>query len=169
MAHVVEEDDVIPVSRGARRKFGEAEDIALLKEVLANEAHVCHRGTMTGKFDEVACALNNSNALPWSTNGKHCNNRFKLLLVGFRRTDRARASASGTEEDFGEKDQLLADILSAVNDNEERGRLEHEESAKRDEHLVHAGQEDLKRGVKSNSDYGFNWKLIALTSRNEER
>jgi hypothetical protein len=149
--------------------LGRRKHIALLKEVLANEAHVCRRGTMTDKFDEVACALNNSNALPWSTNGKNCNDRFKLLLVGFRRTDRARASASGTEEDFGEKDQLLADILSAVNDNEERGRLEHEESAKRDEHLVHAGQEDLKRGVKSNSDYGFNWKLIALTSRNEER
>jgi hypothetical protein len=141
MAHVVENDDVTPVSRSSRRKFGEAEDIALLKEVLANEAHMCRRGTMTDKFDEVACALNNSEALPWSTNGKHCNDRFKLLLAGFRRTDRARASASGTEEDFGEKDQLLADILSAVNDNEERGRVEREESAKRDERLVNAGQE----------------------------
>jgi hypothetical protein len=96
---------------------------------------------MTDKFDEVACALKNSEALPWSTNGKHCNGSFKLLLAGFRRMDRARASASRTEEDFGEKDQLLADILSNVNDNEERGRLEREESAKRDERFINAGQE----------------------------
>jgi hypothetical protein len=40
---------------------------------------VCRRGTMTDKFDEVACALNNSNALPWSTNGNHCNDRFNFF------------------------------------------------------------------------------------------
>jgi hypothetical protein len=85
-----------------------------LKEVLAHEDHVGRRGTMTDKFDKFACALNNSEALPWSTNGRHYNDKFKLLLVGIRRTDRARASVSGTDDDFDKKDQLLADVLSAV-------------------------------------------------------
>jgi hypothetical protein len=62
--------------------------------------------------------------------------RTKLLLANFRRTDRARALASGTEEEFGEREQLLADIQSAVNDSDERGRTEREESAKRDERLA---------------------------------
>jgi hypothetical protein len=40
--------------------------------------------------------------LPWNTNGKQTN-RIKLLLANFRRTDRARALASGTEEGIWRK------------------------------------------------------------------
>jgi hypothetical protein len=97
---------------------------------------------------------------PWNTNGKHCNDRYKLLLAKFRRVNRARALASGTEEEFGERDQLLADIQSAVNDNEERGRTEREESAKRDERLATAGKEvranamSRKHGARSDAKSG---------------
>jgi hypothetical protein len=104
--------------------------------------------------------LNEGNALPGNTNGKHCNDRYKLLLANFRRADRARALASGTEEEFGERDQLLADIHSAVNDNEERGRAEREISAKRDERLAKAGQEvranamSRKQGARSDAENG---------------
>jgi hypothetical protein len=127
MSHVFD-GNVAPENCVGRRKFGETEDIELLKEVVANDAHVCRRGKVTENFEEAARALNESNALPWITNGKHCNDRYKLLLAKFRRADRARALASGTEEEFGERDQLLADIQSAVNDNEERGHTEREES-----------------------------------------
>jgi hypothetical protein len=109
---------------------------SLVKEIVANNAHVCRRGKVAEKFGEVARALNEGNARPWNSNGKHCNERYKLLLANFRRADRARALASGTDEEFGERDQQLADIQSAVNNNEERGRTEREESAKRDERLA---------------------------------
>jgi hypothetical protein len=56
------------------------------------------------------------------------------------KADRARSSASGTEEEFEEREQHLADIQSAVNNNEERGRTEREESAKRDERLAYASR-----------------------------
>jgi hypothetical protein len=88
---------------------------------VANDAHVCRRGNVTEIFDEVARALNEGNALPWNSSGKHRNDRHKLLLANFRRAGRARALASGTDEVFGERDQQLADIPSAVNNNEERG------------------------------------------------
>jgi hypothetical protein len=78
---------------------------------------------------EFACALKNSEALSWSTNERHYNDKLKHLLAGIRRTGRACVSASGTEEEFGKMDQLLADFLSPVNKNEEYGRLEREESA----------------------------------------
>jgi hypothetical protein len=49
MAHV-EGDEVNAEIRSGRRKFGEAEYIALLKEALAHDAHVCKRGKTTEKF-----------------------------------------------------------------------------------------------------------------------
>jgi hypothetical protein len=36
-------DNVAPENRGGRRKFGEAEDKALLEENAGNDGHVCRR------------------------------------------------------------------------------------------------------------------------------
>jgi hypothetical protein len=131
----------MPENRAAsRRKFTEDHDVALLKKVIACGAHVSRRGSQMDKFEEVSTALNNSDALPWTTDAKHCLDRFKLLVSAFKRLDRVRASASGTEEEFNEKDQLLSDILAAVDDANEGGRSERLELAKRDKELLKAGE-----------------------------
>jgi hypothetical protein len=65
--------------------------------------------------------------MPWNTDGKHCINRYKLLIATFRMADRARAATSGAEEEFWGKDQLLSNICSAIDDAHERGRLERRE------------------------------------------
>jgi hypothetical protein len=70
---------------------------------------------------------------------KHCLGRFKLLFSAFKRLDRIRASALGTEEEFNEKDQLLSDILAAVEDANDHGRSERQELAKRNKELLKAG------------------------------
>jgi hypothetical protein len=92
----------------------------------------------------VSISLNDSSALPWPTNGNHCTDRFKLRVANFRRIDRARSSASGIEVEYGEKDQLLADIASEINDTERRTRLELEKVFRRDNRLAKAGQEVLQ-------------------------
>jgi hypothetical protein len=159
MSHVLD-DNIPPENRGGRGKFGETEDIALIKEIVANNAHVCRRGKMTATFEKVARALNEGNALPWNSNGKHCDDRYKLFHANFRRADRARALASGTEEKFGEREQLLADIQSTVNENEERDRTEREDSTKRDERFAKAGREvrayamSRKHGARSDAKSG---------------
>jgi hypothetical protein len=131
----------MPENRAApRRKFTEDHDVALLKEVIACGAHVSRRGSQMDKFEEVSAALNNGGAFPWMTDAKHCLDRYKLLLSTFRRLDRVRASASGTEEEFNEKDQLLSDISVAVDDANERGRSDRLEQAKRDKELQKAGE-----------------------------
>jgi hypothetical protein len=84
----------------------------------------CLSTRIADKFDEVSLALNKSSMMPWATDGKHRLDRYKLLVASFKRADRIRASASGTEEDFGEKDKLLSDIICAVDDTNERGRTE---------------------------------------------
>jgi hypothetical protein len=49
---------------GGRRKLCEVDDIALLKDALARNAHVCRRGKLTEKFEEVTVSFNDSRALP---------------------------------------------------------------------------------------------------------
>jgi hypothetical protein len=57
MSHVLH-DNVAPENCGGRRKLWNTEDIALLKEIMANDSHVCRRGKVTKKIEEVARALN---------------------------------------------------------------------------------------------------------------
>jgi hypothetical protein len=96
MAEVDKNESTFEI-HGGRRKFCAADDIALLNEALAHNAHVFRREKRTEKFEEVAVSLNDSSALPCPTNGKHAD-RFKPLVENFRRIDRARSSASGIEE-----------------------------------------------------------------------
>jgi hypothetical protein len=124
-----------------RRKFGEQENILLLKEVVANGAHFIRRGSQCDKFNEVATPSNSNRVMPWNTDGKHCIDMYKLLIATFRRADRARAATSGAEEEFGEKDQLLSDLCSAIDDADERGRLERREASRRDSELRYAGEQ----------------------------
>ena len=96
MAEVLSEGG--PTNRPpVRRKFGEEEDILLLKEIVANGAHAVRRGSQSDKFDEVATSLNANGVMPWSTDGKHCIDRYRLLIATFRRADRARAATTGAE------------------------------------------------------------------------
>jgi hypothetical protein len=140
MAEVIAVDAPSEIRAIQRRKFGDEHDSALLKEVIAFGAHVCKRGSQMEKFDAIAAALNKGGVLSWSTDAKHCLDRYKLLIASFKRDDRARASASGTEEEFCERDQLLSDIVTASDDANERGRIERLEMAKRDKDLLKAGE-----------------------------
>jgi hypothetical protein len=51
------DDSVASENRCGRRKFGATEGIALLKEIVPNDAHVCRRGNVTEIFDEIARAF----------------------------------------------------------------------------------------------------------------
>jgi hypothetical protein len=141
MVQVIIDDDPPELRALQRIKFGERENISLLKEVISSDAHVSRRGALMEKFDEVITALNNSGSMPWRTDSKHCLDRYKILLASFKRADRARASASGAEDEFNEKDQLLSDIVIATDDADERGRVERMETARRDARLIQAGEE----------------------------
>jgi hypothetical protein len=57
MSHVLD-DNVAPENCGGRRKLWEAEDIAVLKEIVENDSQVCRRGKVTEISDEVARAFN---------------------------------------------------------------------------------------------------------------
>jgi hypothetical protein len=62
MAEIDRDESTLEI-RGGRRKFCEADYIALLKEALAHNANVHRRVKLTEKFEEVAVSLNDSRAL----------------------------------------------------------------------------------------------------------
>jgi hypothetical protein len=141
MANVEEElSSDANTSRGIRRKFTEETDTALLKEVLAHNAHVARRGEAGSAFDAVATSLNDTSALPWRTDGKHCSDRFDLLVRVFRHSDSARRGESGIIEEYTEKEQLLQDITNAVDDVNEERRAQRAETSRREEQLRNAGE-----------------------------
>jgi hypothetical protein len=136
--------------RGMRRKFTDVTDTALLKEVVAHNAHVARRGDSGSVFDAVAISLNETDVLPWRTDGKHCSDRFHLLVRAFRQTDATRRGESGREEEYTEKEQLLQDIVSALDDFNEVRREQQAAASRRDEQLRNAGEavraEAMNRG-----------------------
>jgi hypothetical protein len=54
MAKVIIDENPSELRALQRRKFGEMEDISLLKELIASDAHVSRRGALMEKFDEVS-------------------------------------------------------------------------------------------------------------------
>jgi hypothetical protein len=89
MSHVLD-DNVASENRGGRRKFGETEDITLLREIVANDAHVCRRGNVTENFMKVARALNEGSALPGTRSASIATTGTSFSLRIFKgRTERA--------------------------------------------------------------------------------
>jgi hypothetical protein len=66
----------------------------LLNEVFSVEAHVPKHGETVLKFGAVADKLNRSGYLPWKTDPKHVQDRFKLLMANWILRDRANTQAS---------------------------------------------------------------------------
>ena len=56
-------------------------------------------------------------SLSWKT----ARGRFELLINSFRRSDRLKRTQSGVDEEFGEKEQLLQDMVEERNDKREGG------------------------------------------------
>jgi hypothetical protein len=105
MSHVLD-DNIPPEKRCGRQKPGETQDIEFLKEILANDADVCRRGKVVEEFDEVARAMTRTMPLPGTRTVSFAMTGTNFFLQTFEGwSERAR----------GERDQLLADIQSAVN------------------------------------------------------
>lgn len=99
-----------------RRIWKEEHNVPLMQEVMACGAHVPGKCEVLTKFAAVAEKLNANThlSLPWITNGKHCRDRFKLLMDKWKTQDRVQAAASGCEEEFGAFEQLCTDITEEM-------------------------------------------------------
>lgn len=92
----------MPAAAIPRRKFTKELDLHVLKEVQAVGANIAERGLTVVLFADVNRNLNCTSLFPWKMDGKHCPDRFKLLLAQWRSADRERAKRSGRGEEYGE-------------------------------------------------------------------
>ncbi|ETL27789.1 hypothetical protein L916_18730 [Phytophthora nicotianae] len=83
-------------------RFLSSSDVFLLKEVAA---HTAAHGETNTAWTNVANGL--KNAMSASTaDGKACRRRFTALLDTFRRVEMESLRASGTAEEYREREQL---------------------------------------------------------------
>ncbi|KAE9011246.1 hypothetical protein PF011_g9449, partial [Phytophthora fragariae] len=94
-----------------RRNFSERDDLLLLKQAVAVKPYKEKHGKVMAQWEGVAASLASSPEFSRANlGGKTAQNRFnrKKMMVAKR--------ASGVEEAYTEKDQLLDDIIAEIDD-----------------------------------------------------
>ena len=101
---------------------------------------------------EVATELNKLKLFPWLTDGKHCQDRFKLLIKNWRSEDARMIKASGVDETYGELEQLCEDIREQMDDTAvAKSRVRNAEDDKKQK-LTEAGEEIRLRSLKRKAE-----------------
>ncbi|OQR85687.1 hypothetical protein ACHHYP_11545 [Achlya hypogyna] len=102
---------------GKRKAWSEAEDIALLRQVHAGRPFAAPFGKVMQAWDAMATILTACDqvARP-DLDDKKAQHRFTLLLAKHSARNKDAAAASGVSEDYGEREILLDDLSSAVED-----------------------------------------------------
>ncbi|ETO82409.1 hypothetical protein F444_03447 [Phytophthora nicotianae P1976] len=103
-----------------------ADEATSLQEDTPEPTEVCSRSDTQSKRKKAFLFVPSSDILllkeavkhrPWAAaDGKACRRRFNALLDVFRRDDLESLRASGTAEDFEEREQLLTDCMALVDE-----------------------------------------------------
>ncbi|GMF51004.1 unnamed protein product [Phytophthora fragariaefolia] len=144
-AHDTQLAEVVDTAGGSAAKskrkktfcFLPSSDVLLLKEALKHTPWAAEHGDTQAAWYRVAIGLRG--ALPMCTaDGKACRRRFSTLLDAFRREELQSLRASGTAEDYEEREQLLTGIISLK-------KVDKTEKEKRDAELHEAASAEVVR------------------------
>jgi hypothetical protein len=94
-----------------KRKWTSELDALLVREVKLHKPHEQRHGRIGNVYGSIAASLNDSERLPWITDRKHLQGRVQHLLEARRTNQRATARATGIEEEHGELEILLDDVI----------------------------------------------------------
>jgi hypothetical protein len=97
-----------------KRKWTSELDALLLRGVKLRKPHEQRRGRIGNVYESIAASLNERERLPWITYRKHLQGRVQHLLVARCTNQRATARATGIEEEHGELEILLDDVVEAA-------------------------------------------------------
>ena len=127
----------------------------LLKAVISVDAHLAPHGATQRRYEEALAlfvsssssgGLQNVCAPTWKT----LNDRFKKVVSDHRLAVRNNAVASGIIEVRGEREDLLDDIVLAMDEWEEKRRSERDARTELDKRLMEAGKEIRSMAVARN-------------------
>ncbi|GMF12415.1 unnamed protein product [Phytophthora lilii] len=94
-------------------RFLPSSDIMLLKEPLKHRPWAASHGETQAAWTSVATGLKAA-LISCTADGKACRRRFNALLEVFRRNELDSLRASGSAEDYEEREQLLTDCMTLV-------------------------------------------------------
>lgn len=87
-------------------------------------------------FTEVAQRFNNAKLVACKTDGKHCKDRFKLLITRLSSGDEERANNSRQAEEYGEFEQLCPDLVTEIDDFKAEKEAARTEARQKKEELL---------------------------------
>ena len=122
---------IIATGIGGKRRirFSKSFDILLLKSVITVDAHLARHGETQTRFLAAlthftagipARVLDTFVSISWKT----INDRFKKVVADHREAVKINTTASGIIEVRGEREELLDDIILAMDEMEETRRAE---------------------------------------------
>jgi hypothetical protein len=94
-----------------KRKWTNELDALLVREVKLHKPHGQRYWRKGNVYEIRAASLNESERIPWRTDRKHLQGRVQHLLEARRTNQRAKARATGIEEEYGELEILLDDVI----------------------------------------------------------
>ena len=105
---------------GKRHRFTPEDDLIILREVAAANAHVAGYGEIQKSFAVATENANCNPSLSAKVTAKSLQDRYKKLLENFRRADAADRRMSGVGGEMCEMDELLGMMEEARNDVQEK-------------------------------------------------
>jgi hypothetical protein len=89
-------------------------DVWLLRQAVADQPFFAPRGRAVDAWDALAKTLRDKNNL--AIEGRSVRERFSLLVAKYKKDEMASLRKSGTEEHYGEREQLLREVLDVMNE-----------------------------------------------------
>ncbi|KAG9408548.1 hypothetical protein AC1031_020406 [Aphanomyces cochlioides] len=113
-------------SGAPKKSFCCTDDIVLLIAANDSKPWSAPSGTLMKAWSDIAADLKHNRRFGVVKDGQGCKTRFDKLLKSYREKTLAAMRRSGTEEEFGECEQLLEDIIMQdfENEKQERATLE---------------------------------------------
>lgn len=138
--------------RKKRMRFNPSWDNILLKSVVHADAHLARHGESQNRFEQVLKCFDDQVPVEvWASTTKptwkSLSDRFKKLISDHKVSRRINEGSSGIIEVRGEREELLDDIVLAIDDMEEERRNEREERTTMDKRLQEAGEAIRNRAV----------------------
>ncbi|KAF4043074.1 hypothetical protein GN244_ATG04548 [Phytophthora infestans] len=139
-------------------RFVPSSDIMLLKETLKHRPWAASHGETLSAWSSVATGLKAA-LTSCTADGKACRRRFNTLLEVFRRDVLESLRASGSAEDYEEREQLLTDCMTLYNEHaqvkadkteKEKREAERRESASAE--VAQSAMEGLRRSRSESSE-----------------
>lgn len=117
--------------RKEQHRFWPERNIILLKEVISIEPYAAHRGQVTERWEKVAANYNKGVGIDGAINAERARKHFDKLLKEFKSQEATPLRASGTDEQYDEQDQLLADVKDRIGQYHEASLREAEATRKK--------------------------------------